>query len=476
MLPLMLSACATIGPRFSAPHVAIPGHFAGAPQNAPPAWPSKSWWKGFGSPELNRLISEAETHNFSIRIAIAQLQAANAEVEVAGAPLLPSVNGAGSAAAQRTGGNATSNNGSLPGIGRTIDTRQFAASFQISYELDFWGRNRDALRAAEASAAASRFNRDTVALTEISAVASTWFQVLAYRDELDIARQNLVASEHLLAQLQAELRAGITDAVAVAQQAALVAAERATIPNLRSQLRQEQIGLGILVGKPPEMLAAPTGTLSTLRVPPLMPGVPSALLARRPDVAQAEASLIAANANVRAALAAFFPSISLTGSTGWQSTALNTLFTPGSLLLNAATSLSQPIFEGGALSGNLAVSRAIYHQDVAEYEQAVVQAFSDVETALTALHFATEQEHEEQIAINRAHDALTAVKAQLAAGIVDVGSVLTAQQTLLSDENTLEQARLARFLAAVNLYKALGGGWRMTPNQPITEGTVHAEE
>ncbi|MHB1530287.1 MAG: efflux transporter outer membrane subunit [Acidiferrobacteraceae bacterium] len=459
----MLSACAAIGPRFSAPRVAIPNHFAGAPQNAPPAWPSKGWWKGFGSPELDRLISEAEIHNFSIRIAIAQLQAANAQVEIAGAPLLPSVNGAGSAATQRTGGNATGNNGSFPGIGRTIDTRQFAASLQVSYELDFWGKNRDALRAAEASAAASRFNRDTVALTEISAVASTWFQVLAYRDELATARQNLAASESLLQQLQAELRAGITDAVAVAQQAALVAAERATIPNLRSQLRQEQIGLGILVGRPPEMLTAPASTLNALRVPPLMPGVPSALLARRPDVAQAEANLIAANANVRAALAAFFPSISLTGSTGWQSTALNTLFAPGSLLLSAATSLSQPIFEGGALSGNLAVSRAIYRQDVAEYEQAVVQAFSDVETALTALHFATEQEHEEQIAIDRAHDALAAVKAQLAAGIVDVGSVLTAQQTLLSDENTLEQARLARFLAAVNLYKALGGGWRMTP-------------
>ncbi|MHB8565001.1 MAG: efflux transporter outer membrane subunit, partial [Acidiferrobacteraceae bacterium] len=453
----MLSACAAIGPRFSAPRVAIPNHFAGAPQNAPPAWPSKGWWKGFGSPELDRLISEAEIHNFSIRIAIAQLQAANAQVEIAGAPLLPSVNGAGSAATQRTGGNATGNNGSFPGIGRTIDTRQFAASLQVSYELDFWGKNRDALRAAEASAAASRFNRDTVALTEISAVASTWFQVLAYRDELAIARQNLAASESLLQQLQAELRAGITDAVAVAQQAALVAAERATIPNLRSQLRQEQIGLGILVGRPPEMLTAPASTLNALRVPPLMPGVPSALLARRPDVAQAEANLIAANANVRAALAAFFPSISLTGSTGWQSTALNTLFAPGSLLLSAATSLSQPIFEGGALSGNLAVSRAIYRQDVAEYEQAVIQAFSDVETALTALHFATEQEHEEQIAIDRAHDALAAVKAQLAAGIVDVGSVLTAQQTLLSDENTLEQARLARFLAAVNLYKALGG-------------------
>ncbi|MHB1567133.1 MAG: efflux transporter outer membrane subunit [Acidiferrobacter sp.] len=478
LVPWALSACAMVGPRFVAPQVVVPSHFVAAPQDAPPAWPRRSWWKGFGSPALDRLITEAEVHNFSIRIAIAELQAANAQVEVAGAPLLPSISGAGSADTQRVGGNTGGGSGSnnlFSGNGRAVNAQQFAASLQVSYELDFWGKNRDALRAAEADAAASRFNRDTVALTAVSAVATTWFQVLADRDELAIARKNLVATQSLLAQLQAELQAGTTDAVAVAQQAALVAAERATIPSLESQLRQEVIGLGILVGKPPELLTVPVGTLNTLHIPPLMPGVPSALLTRRPDIAQAQANLIAANANVRAAIANFFPSISLTGSAGWQSTALSALIAPGSLLLNAAASLSQPIFEGGALMGDLAVSRAVYREDIVVYEQAVVQAFSNVETALTALHFATEQEHEEQIAIDRAQDAVAAVTAQLAAGIVDVGSVITAQQTLLNDENTYEQARLTRFLAAVNLYEALGGGWHARAATPPRETIIHAE-
>ena len=473
LLPLALSACA-VGPRFAAPRLVVPGHFTAAPQNAPPAWPDRTWWRGFGSPELDRLIAEAEVHNFSIRIAVAELQAANAQVEVAGAPLLPSISGAASASRQRTGGNAGGNNGLVPTTSRAFDTQQFAASLQVSYELDFWGRNRDALRAAEADAAASRFNRDTVALTAISAVATTWFQILADRDQLAIARQNLTAAQSLLAQLRAELAAGTTDAVAVAQQAALVAAERATIPNLQSQLHQEMIGLGILVGKPPELVTVPPGTLNTLHVPPLRPGLPSALLTRRPDIAQARANLIAANANVRAAIADFFPTISLTGSAGWQSTALDALLAPGSLLLNAAASISQPIFEGGALMGQLAISRATYRQDVIGYEQTVVQAFSNVETALTALHYATDQEHEEWIAVERAREALDAVKAQLNAGIVDVGTVITAQQALLSDESTYEQARLTRFLAAVNLYEALGGGWRARSAPPAKVKLTHA--
>ncbi len=468
LLCMLLSACA-VGPRFTLPKTALPARFAAAPQNAPPAWPRRDWWRGFGSPELDQLITEAETHNFSIRIAIAQLQAANAEAEIAGAPLLPAVNGNASADAQRYGSGAAPL--VQPGSGGQLAyTHQSAVSAQVSYELDFWGKNRDALRAAEANAAASRFNRDTVALTAVSAVASTWFQILADRDGLSIAKKNLAASEELLAQLRAELGAGVVNAGVVAQQAALAAGERATIPGLQSQLHQQEIALGILVGKPPEMLTLAPATLDTLHMPVLMPGLPSALLTRRPDIAQAEAVLIAANANVRGAIAAFFPSISLTGSAGWQSTALDRLFTPGSSLLSAAASLSQPLFEGGALSGQLSVNRATYRQDVAIYQQAVVKAFSDVETALTALHFATEQEQQEQIAVERADYALRAVEAQLQAGTVNLGSVLIAQQTLLGDQNAFEQARLARFLAAVNLYQALGGGWRAPAHSLLAGG------
>jgi multidrug efflux system outer membrane protein len=466
LLPLALLAGCVVGPRFHPPKLAVPSRFsarfsATAPENQSPAWPQPGWWRNFGSPALDTLISQAKVNNFSVRVAVAQLEAANAQIRISGAPLLPSITGSSGGNFQQlqAGHGATAG---LAGSAKNINTRSFSASFQASYQLDFWGKNYDALRAAQANAAAAQFNAATVALTEEASVATTYFQAIAYEDELAIAQQNLAAATGLLRQLQAEFRAGVTDSAVVAQQAALVAAERATIPNLKSELRQQAIGLGILTGVAPEFLRVPGNTLAALRVPVIAPGLPSELLTRRPDIAETEATLIAANAGIRSAIASFFPSISLTGSAGWQSTALNTLFNPGSFLLNAASSLAQPIFEGGALSGTLGVNRAVYREDVARYEQSVVQAFTDVETALTALRFATEQEALQTIAVARARQALAGARAQLTAGIVDISTVLNAQETLLSDENTLETARLTRFDAAVNLYKALGGGWSLS--------------
>ena len=459
---LGLVSC-TVGPRFDPPTLKVPTRFV-ASSRAAPAWPKPGWWRNFGSPELDRLIAQARLHNFSVIEAVDQLEAANAQIRISGAPLLPSITGSGSGNFQQQGlgaasAGSSSGNGFGVSRGSTLTSHHYDGSFSASYELDFWGKNRDALRAAQANAAAAAFNEKTVALTEEAAVASTYFQMLAYEDQLGIAEQNLQAAEALLAQLRAEYHAGIIDQPTVAQQAALVAAQRATIPNLTSALRQQAIGLGILTGQAPEFLNVQGGSLADLHVPALHPGLPSQLLARRPDVAEAVANLIAANDNVRGAIAAFFPSISLTGSAGWQSAALNTLIAPGSLLLSAASSISQPIFEGGALSGTLGVDQATYREDVAKYEQTVVQAFTDVETAMTALHYATRQEQLQRVAVSRARAALAGAKAQLKAGIVDVSIVLNAEQTVLSDENTLVQARLTRFQSAVNLYKAMGGGW-----------------
>ena len=457
-LVLLLSGCA-VGPAFHAPKLVNPARFVSAPQDAPPHWPSAAWWRAFGSAPLDHFISEAERHNFSIRVAAAQLEAANANAEIAGAPLLPAVSASGNAQWQRIPhpGPAT---GTLAAGGHT-PSPFYGASAQISYMVDLWGKNRDALRQALADAQASRFNRDAVALTEVTAVATTWFQILADRDALAIGLRNLTAATTLLTQLKAEFAAGTVDAVTVAQQSALVASERANIPVLRSQLRQETLSLGILIGRAPESLTIPQETIASLKVPRLMPGLPSSLLRRRPDIAQAQANLIAANAGVRAAIASFFPSITLTGSANESSAALDTLLAPGSLLLNAAASATQPLFEGGRLTGNLAVSRAVYEEDVATYEETVIRAFTDVETSLTALQYATIQERREAEAVREAHRALAAVRAQLNAGIVDVSAVLTAEETLLGDENDYTQAELPRLDAAIYLYQALGGGWHL---------------
>ena len=455
----LLAGCA-LGPRYRRPGIAaMPARFVTPAPPAAPVWPAQGWWRGFGSPTLDRLIGQAEAHNFDIRVAIAQELQANAQTTIAGAPLLPSLSG-GPGGTWSKGSSRTSAGGQASHPGGTY-SRQFQLGFNASYELDLWGKNRAALQSAQASLLASRFNRQTVALTVVSSVATTWFTALALEDRLAIAERNLADARAILAAVEGQLAAGTTTALAIAQQRALVAAEAATIPNFRSQIRQEILALGILVGTPPEAISVPAGTLASLHFPVVAPGLPSALLRRRPDVAAAEATLIADNANIRSARAALFPSITLTGAGGWESLALSSLFAPGSTFGTLAASLTQTLFDNGAKAAQVRSARGQYAQALALYEKSVVQAFTDVETALTAYRYATTQERLQRQAVAVAQTAANIAQAQLAAGTTDVTTVLSTEQTLLSDEDTLAQIRLARILALVSLYKALGGGWRI---------------
>ncbi|WP_419758302.1 efflux transporter outer membrane subunit [Acidisoma sp.] len=482
-LPLM--GC-DVGPDYHRPLVDTPFAFTSpgaenpsAGQSGPaPFWPSSTWWQGFQSPELDTLMAEAEAQNYTIQSAIAAVSAADAAVRVAGGALLPVVSASPSAsfAQVNAGGSSRSgysnyssysaaagSTGTVTQIGQgIIDTRTYSAQLSASYEIDFWGKNLATFRAAEASAVAARYAAQVEALTIVSEVADTWFAALAYQDELDVARRNLAAAETLLKVEQARLDAGTASLLDVSQQAALVAGERANIPDLISLERQEVIALGILVGRPPEEIAVEPGTLVTIPSPVVVPGLPIELLQRRPDVAEAEATLVSAVASTRAARAALFPSLTLTGSMGWENDALNGLLAPQSLVLNAAASAVQTLFDNGALSGQVAENRAVAREDADAYQEAVLQAYTDVETALTQLHYAIQQESLERDAVQQARLAVTVSTAQLQAGTVDITSLLTAQQTLLQDENTLVTVSLARFQALVALFKALGGGWQQT--------------
>ncbi len=328
---------------------------------------------------------------------------------------------------------------------------------------DFWGHNRAARQSALASAVFSRFDQQTVALTVVTDVAQTWFTALELADRLAVARQNLRDAQQTLDVIRGRLAAGTGTILDVAQQEALVRAEQATIPALQSQMQQQIIGLGILTGVPPERVTVTPGTLDTLALPPVWPGLPSELLRRRPDVAAAEAQLIAANYDVKAAHAAFFPEITLTGQRGYQAAALSQLFTPGGIILTLAASVTQPIFDGGTLRGELELSKGRYNELLADYAKAVVQAFTDVDNALTAWRYTTEQEALQRQAVAAARQAADAARAQLAAGTTDVTTVLTTETTLLNDEDELVQIRLSRFLALLSLYRALGGGWVQPP-------------
>jgi len=423
-------------------------------------WPSTDWWRGFGSPELDDLIEQARTNNFDIAAAIARIRQADAQVRIAGAALLPTVSGTGTAQWQQISTSVSRSSGTGSFVSKkTSDVRTYSLGADAAYEVDFWQKNLAVRQAAVASAVFSRFDEQTVILTVVTTVASTWFTALAYNDRLTVAQSNLAAAEQTLQVIQARLAAGTASALDVAQQAALVAGQRANIPNLRNQMEQQLIGLGILIGRPPESVSVQPGTLDRLEAPPVGAGIPSELLGRRPDIAAAEADLVAANANIKAARAAFFPSVQLTGSGGVQNAALNTLLNPGSGVASVAAGLTAPIFDGGTLRGNLEQANGRYDELLADYRKSVVQAFTDVEDALTAYAYATQQEQLQREAVRTAQMAADIARAQLGAGTVDITTVLQAQTTLFSDQDVLVQVRLARFLALLNLYKALGGGW-----------------
>ena len=436
-----LCACGTT-PHYERPSTAEPDKWHNADQLASAEWPAADWWRAFGAAQLDTLMLQAQQHNFDLAAAAARVRQADAAIQIAHAPLLPSI-----------GFDAQWAHGQVP-------SRESEAVFNASYELDFWGKNRAGLEAARATALASRYDRATLGLSIDSSVALTYFQVLALHDQIGIATNDLESAERLLKILQARVAAGVSSALDVAQQEAAVATANARIPPLEAQLQQSTDALALLTGGLPETLDVPDGSLADLSAPPISAGIPSELLARRPDVAEAEAQLIAANANVAAAHAAFLPSMQLTAEGGVVSTALTHLLSPQSTLFALAAGITQSIFDGGQLRGQYQQSQARYDELVQLYRKAAVSAFVDVEDALAgARHFA-EEESRQQRATAAAQRAYHISVAQLRAGTIDLVTVLTAQNALFSAEDALVQARLAQLQAEVSLYKALGGGWQ----------------
>ena len=455
-LLLSLTGC-NLGPTYQRPALEIPAAFRATQTSAEQAWPAPEWWHGFGSAELDGLIADARIHNQDLAAAAARIVQADAQVAISGSPLLPSLTANASRSYQRNGAPGT--------IG--TDIRQSTANFAASYQVDFWGQNRALYQAAKAAAVASRFDQETVALTVVTSVATTYFQALGASDRLSVAQHNLESAQQTLQVFRVRTEVGTATALDVAQQEALVAGVAAEIPALRSLRDQNVIGLGILAGHPPEAITVTGTTLASLPVPLVSAGLPSELLARRPDVANAEATLVSQNGNVRSARAAFFPQVSLTAQGGIESIALGSLFNPGSVLLATAANATQTIFDNGLKQGNYDLAKGRFAELVADYRQAVLQAFTDVDTALVTVRYAAEQEKLERQAVTVAQRAADIARAQLGAGTVDITTVLNTQNTLFSDQDQLAQVRLSYFQAVINLYKALGGGW----TQPGPPGT-----
>ena len=453
---LLLAGCA-VGPAYRAPVAETPAGWR-ATDSAAAIWPAAGWWRGFGSPELDTLIAEAQANSPDIQAAVARVRQAEAQLRLAGASLWPVIGASADAQWARSSLSRRAGNQAIP-TGRYAESRSYGLGPAISWEVDLWGRLASGRDAAAAAAQATRFDAQSVALSVTAAVAGTWFQALALQDRLDVAARNLGDAEQVLAAVNARAQVGTASQLDVAQQGALVAGLRARVPGLRSQLEQQINALAVLTGRPPAAILVRPGTLAALSLPPVAPGLPSELLARRSDIAAAEADLRGANANIRAARAAFFPSVTLSGRAGFDNIALAALFGPGSLFLSAAASASQAIFDGGARSATLEARRGREEELLAAYRRAVLEAFTDVEDAVQAFRFATEQEGLTRQAVATSQRAADIARAQLLAGTIDLVATLNAQTTLFSNLDTLAQVRLARFQALLALYKALGGGW-----------------
>ncbi|MBC7942719.1 MAG: efflux transporter outer membrane subunit, partial [Chitinophagaceae bacterium] len=342
---------------------------------------------------------------------------------------------------------------------RFIQREIFQANLQASYEIDFWGRNRAATEAARQNADAFRFDVGTVRITTEATVANTYFAILAAREQLEIQQQNLAAAERILALLNQRLEVGTGTGLDIAQQQTLVQQQRAQIPPLRQSIDQNIYSLGTLTGQVPESVARPTMPLAQLRLPVVTPGLPAEIIVRRPDVWQAEASLASAQASIESARAALLPAVTLTTSGGFQNLVLENLLRPGSSLYSLAAGISQPIFQLGALRARVRLTEAQADELMENYRAAIVQALVEVEQAIVALRDTTEQETLQAAATRSAERAYAISETQLRAGTIDLITLLNTQLTLFNTRNILVQVRLAKYQAAVGLFRALGGGW-----------------
>jgi NodT family efflux transporter outer membrane factor (OMF) lipoprotein len=444
-LAALVAACAHRPPGLAAGD--IPAVWTGPSPATEVSASESDWWGGFNSPELSNLLATAKSGSFDVQTAALRVIEAEAQATSVGSNLWPGVDF----------GISGGRRGDFEGTPRTST---IGASLGISYELDLWGRLRASNRAAVAQLAASRFDRATVDLTVASGVADAYLEVLAGRDRLALARSDLDIALQVLTLVEARANAGVVPPLDLAQQQAAVARQRAAIPPLEQQERAALSSLALLLGRSASSFNVNGKSLAEIAVPAVVPGLPSELLSRRPDVASAKASLVAASANLDAARAALLPSIALTGSTGLASAALKTLIEPASAAWSLGASLGQSIFDAGARGANVRNSRAREQELLLAYRKTVLTAFSETDLALFNIEALAAQRVENETELGFAREAYRIAQVRYKAGGGTFDDVLQAQSALFSAEDSLNQLKLSQAEAAVTLFRALGGGWR----------------
>lgn len=467
-----LTACSMV-PDFVRPAVDTPTAWDSR-QDAAPLWPDAAWWRGFNSSELDRLIEAGQSSNTDLRAALARIRQAEAQARIAGAALYPTLGlDAGAGRTRQGRGSLTTGSGtsstSLSGRSDQVIRSSYSGNLTMGYQVDLFGANAASADAALARLEGSRFDREAVAITLQADIAANYFTLLALRDRIRLANETLRIAEDVLEVLERQRAAGASTDFEVAQQRSAVASQRATLAGLQQQERVALDALAVLLGRPPQGFRVEADSLNALRLPPVVAGLPSDLLLRRPDLRRAEANLIAANFDIGAARAARFPSLALTARAGTQSSTTGMLLDPATMVYSIASSLTAPIFEGGRLEGQEDLSRARNEELIESYRGAILTAFRDTEDALSATAITAQQYAYAQEAFEQAREAYRIVESRFRAGTVDFINLLDAQRSVFAANDTLVQALLSRFTAIIDLYEALGGGWDGSTVMPLDD-------
>jgi multidrug efflux system outer membrane protein len=452
---LLLEAGCMMGPKYKRPTVDIPQEYrAPAPQQAAQASSlgNEQWWQVYQDPVLTQLIHTAIAQNYDVRIAAARVLEAQAQVGITRANQLPSASVGADVFSQQ---NAKVSN-QFP----AYQVNGGELNLSVIWNLDFWGKYRRQTEAARAQLLATEWGQRAVLSSLVANVATAYFQLRALDNELEISKRTLASRQESLKLTQFLESHGSNSGLDVSQAEQLVYTASETIPDLERQVQQQENVLSVLLGENPQ--SVPRGrALTEQPVPQNVPaGLPSELLERRPDVRQAEEIVVAANAQIGVAKASFFPSLSLTGMGGLESNALHQFISQPSETWSGAFSVSQPVFQGGALRSRLRFARANWQEAVFSYQQTVQDALERVSNSLIASQKDREFREQQELLTQAAQQTDQLSEVLYKNGGASYLQVLTSETNYFSAELNLVQAQLNERLALVQLYQALGGGWK----------------
>ena len=449
----LMSGC-MMGPDYTRPAVETPNTFIYATTNAADT-ANRTWWTQFNDPVLDGYIAEALSHNRTLKVAVANVEQAAGVLTQTRSGLFPQVGYDGTAGRARS-----TEAGSTPELARLIPNPQtsYQALLSASWEIDLWGRIRRLSESARANLLATDEARRGVILSLVASVAGNYLTLRGLDEQLVIAKQTQGAYAESVRLFKLQFQYGQVSQMNVSQAESQYETAAAQIPQIESQIAQTENALSVLLGRNPGPIARGM-SIYELALPTVPSGLPSELLTRRPDLLQAEDTLIAANAQIGAARALYFPTISLTGAAGSGSAALNNLFTGPARVWSYAGQIAGPIFTFGAVSGQVAQAEGAQQSVLYSYRAAIQNAFADVENSLVASQKLQQQLGAQERLVAALKDYARLATLQYNGGYTSYTTVLQAEQSLFPAELTLASLRASVFSSSVNIYKAMGGGW-----------------